>query len=342
MNDPGKIRPLAPRSEQRPERLFQFVQPTEGDLPPLETIEERAARDPRGLRGTGLRQFWLEAFRSQELTLDELYPLRLHAAWRITREWCCVVGLIVQPTQTIELALNDPDAGDPINDRNWRPAGDIKDERVQEVYDAIPGLPLVPPRPPKVKNEDSYDPNYDRRLLYWCRMMQRIAFGRLGVQVRQDGRYGTAGLFDPEFARVAWPRMGEIFAYEEYLVRETMKQLTDTNMQDTLSWLGRKHGLRDHEARQLLYMASGMATRYTQIDDESARALTLMRLEKLYGDCQEEFKVRDAVFVLREISRLRGLGKDEGANQGIHDLVRAMEQIGKEKSEKRIPPPPSA
>jgi len=77
------------------------------------------------------------------------------------------------------------------------------------------------------------------------------------------------------------------------------------------------------------------------VNSESAKAVLLLRLEKLLGDAQRAFAVRDAVFVVREIARLKGLVRDSGSTneKSVDEMVKLAEE-SKKADQKALPPPP--
>lgn len=341
-----QIKPFSPRTEdQQPARLFQDVRRSESDVPPLDTISDRRMRGTNGLVGHELQSFWTEVFRAENLSLEDLYPFRLQAAWRVSREWCLLLGLISQPNQSLPQVLQDADPS-PWLDRDFAPENPslIPDSFVRAIYGEAKGLPLSPPQPPRVAlARPDYEPSRDKRLVLWCRAFTRIAMGRLGLQVRQDGRYGMAGLTEPDYARIAMPTPGEIYAFEELIVGRALTWLVESSIHETNQKLMEIYGLRDHEARQVLAMAQDSATRYTGINLEAARSVLIMRLEKLLGDAQSALNTRDAVFVIRELSRLRGLVKDSQSEstQTVEHMVKVIKDVEK-RDRKQLPPPPNS
>jgi hypothetical protein len=339
-----QIKPFSPQKDDKPLRLFQHLKPSESDVPPLDTICDQRARSPHGLQGNELRTFWSEIFRAENLTLADLYPERLQAAWRIVREWCALIRIIQYPNQALHQVLTDREPS-PWTFRNFRPKsiGGIRDAYVRGCYGDVPGLPLSPPVQPKVaRHHPDYEPNRDKRLVVWCKVVARIGVGRLGLMTRPDGRYGMAGLVEPIYARLAFPSPGEIYAFEEAIVTKALGWLVETSLQEAGERLTEVYGLRAHEVQQVLAMAQDCATRHTAVSSESAKAVLLLRLEKLLGDAQKALAVRDAVFVVREIAKLRGLVKVSGekAEQSVDEMVKlAAEQSGS-KEQKRLPPPP--
>lgn len=338
-----QIKPFSPQEDNRPARIFQFLKPDAADIPPLDTVRDQRVRGPNGLQGKELKAFWAGVFRAENMTLEDLYPLRLRAAWRIAREWCILVGLIEQPNQSLQMAVDGKDPS-PWDQRDFVPLIEIhEDPHVAAYYGEVKGIPLLPPAPPRIaRHRDDYSPDRDKRLVLWCQIASRIAFGRLGIHARQDGRHGLAGLLDPLYARLAMPTPGELYAFEEVIVGEALGYLVESNIQEASIQLSDVYGLREHEIRQVLGMAQDSATRFTSASQESARALLLLRLEKILGDAQSSLNTRDAILVIREISRLKGLvrGTQKEASETAEGMVRIVQSLKKEGGQKKLPPPP--
>jgi hypothetical protein len=338
-----QIKPFSPQEEKRPARIFQFLKPDASDIPPLDTVKDQRARGPKGMQGQELKEFWAGVFCAENLTLEDLYPLRLRAAWRIAREWCILVGLIEQPNQPLQMAV-DGRTPSPWEHRDFVPLINItEDPHIAAYYGEVKGIPLMPPAPPRIaKHRDDYSPDRDKRLVLWCQIASRIAFGRLGIHARQDGRHGLAGLLDPLYARLAMPTPGELYAFEEVIVGEALGWLVESNIQEASIQLSDLYGLREHEIRQVLAMAQDSATRFTSINQESARAVLLMRLEKILGDAQSSMNARDAILVVREIARLKGLvrGTKKAADESAEGMVRIIEAVKGKEGQKKLPPPP--
>lgn len=337
----NEAKPFGPPPDPSAARMFNMV-PAEVDgyLPPLETVRERKEHDHRGLQGKQLQMFWDEAF-SEDLTLAEMYPHRIKAAWRIVREWAALIGIVRIPGESLRDACSFSPS--PWTNRKLvfgeRTPPDV---RIQNIITDAAGLPFLPPAPPETaKGHPDYTPMRDAKLKKWCALVEYIGTTRLALGHTIQGRYGLAGLTDPNFARLAMPSPAEICAFEDLLVRQTLDFLVAKSRTKAATALREKYGLFDHEIDQIVMLAQKRAAKHAPDDREAVRGLLMLRLEKILDDCDERMDARGALLTLREMSKIAGLDKVEGNDLDATDMANeARLTAGPGKSKKELPPPP--
>ena len=336
-----EARPFGPPPSPDKARMFNLA-PAEidGYLPPLETVGERMARDPRGLSGERLRAFWDEVF-SEDMTLVEMYPFRIKVAWRIVREWAALIGIVHTPSESLREACS-------FSPSPWTSRKLVFGERtppdgrlVQLITDAG-GLPFLPPAPPEAADGHAdYTPMRDAKLKKWCELVEYIGATRLALGQTTEGRYGLAGLTDPNFARLAMPSPAEICAMEDLMVREALDILVARSRQVAAEKLREKYYLFDHEIHQIVAIAQARAAVHAQVDKEAVRGLLMLRLEQILDDCHERLDARGALLTLREMGKVAGLDKVAEGEDDVDNMANTarLSSAGR-KPKKGLPPAP--
>jgi len=336
-----EARPFGPQPDEKKAQMFnQAPCEVDGYLPPLETVEERRARDPRGLQGQQLELFFQERF-SHELTLAELYPYRLKAYWRIVREWAALIGLVSHPSETLrEACLVEPS---PWTYRKLVYANrSPKDAHMRKIIEEAEGLSLLPPAPPDAaRGRPDYTPRRDYKLRKWCELVHYLGTTRLALGQTMEGRYGLAGLNDPDYARLATPSPAEVCALEDLMVRKALELLVQRNRQAVVESIRNEYGLFDHEIDQVLAMAHARAAEHGRADKDAVRGLNMLRLEKILDDFHERMDGRGALLALREIAKIAGLDADTEAEATVEDMANVARLTNTQtKKGKKLPPPP--
>lgn len=333
--------PFGPEPGEADIKLFNDIKPSElnGYLPPLETVAERRSRDPRGLGGKELKTFWAEIY-STDLSLADLYPFRVAAAWRIVRAWAVQIGVVEAANTPLREACDV--APSPWTNRRLHFGSRTPRDSViaTHIKDAK-GLCFLPPGiPEKAIGDKAYTPQRDAKLRYWCALVDYIGNSRLALGTTQNGRLGLAGLTDPNMARLAMPTPAEICAHEELLVRLALMKMVEDSNTAAMGFLREKYGLFDHEVQQIMAMALASSVSYSPDDPAATRALLSMRLEKVLHDCHERMDSRGAILAIREMARLANLNR-ETDDSGIDGMVRAAQLVNSQKNPKKaLPPPP--
>lgn len=284
----------------------------------------------RGFSGKRLRKFFEEWF-ADDRSLADLYPYRIHVAWRIVREMAVLRGVLLDPKDNLGTAPVDI----------WRrPFSFYARQSTDPVVNAILAehkLPLLPPFPQSVENGETrkYDVRHDAPLHAYVRLIDHIARSRLFVQHTTHGRYGIAGLLQPEIIRVAMPRANEILYYERELIRATLVQMDEHSGAEVEKWLAEKHDLQEREIVQVMRMARAHAVEMVDLDNERAAiAMAIRRMEHLERKMEDSLDFRGAVFARDKIMRLR-LAQHGGKDETLEDMTRVVEAHVREVKQRR-------
>ena len=333
--------PFGEKPEERQIQLFNQIKPAEvgGYLPPVETIQDRRSRDPRGLTGIPLKNFWNEVY-AEDLSLADLYPFRVVVAWRIIREWAVQIGIIDRRRDTLRESC-DVQPSPWTNRKMHFGSRTPKDGRIADLIKDAQGLCFLPPDiPESARGRDDYKPSRDRKLVQWCALVNHIGNTRMALGTTKNGRYGLAGLTDPNIARLAMPIPAEIFALEELLVRQALRQMVETSNTTAMDFLRTKYDLFDHEIQQIIAMAQDSAMDYISDNPQSQRALLMLRCEKILNDCHERMDTRGSILVLREMAKLARLNSTSD-EPDVEGMVQEAQLINSQRNpEKILPPPP--
>lgn len=316
-NLPDKIRPLN-KDESRPRDtfLFRFHKDARRETPRLVPFRP-GHQPPERLQGRELRAFYEEFF-AGEASLEELYPFRLGVAWRIVREMCMLRGVLKEPNQTLHDATKV--APSPWTNPFYffgRVSGDRQfDDLIEER-----SSPLLPPDIPGCNRngtvDGDYDPRTDEALRHYCRLIDYVANIRLRIPRTLDGRYGMAGLVEPELVRIAMPHPDDIMAWEVEVVRETMSVWRTGRSDDAERWLSERFDLHDTEIVQVLAMARDRAVHMVGLDDlRGAKAILLQQMEALHKKLGDAIDYRGQMLLLKEMWRIR---RDTG-HGGVDEL----------------------
>lgn len=304
-NLPEKIRPLS-KDTPRPRgaSLFRFHKDARRDTPKLVPFRP-GQTTPEPLKGRALKEFYEEFF-AGSASLEELYPFRVGVAWRIMREMAMLRGVLKEPNQTLHEATK-------VSPSPWsspfhffgRVSGDLRfDDLIRERQ-----TPLLPPDVPEANRngtvDEHYDPHDDVALKHYCRIIDYVANLRLRIPRTLDGRYGMAGLVEPELVRIAMPHPDDIMAWEIQMVRETMHLWRTKRSAEVEHWLAQQFDLHDHEIVQVLAMARDLSARMVGLDDiRGAKAILLQQMDELYANMGTALDYRGQMINLRERWRI--------------------------------------
>lgn len=324
--------PNRPLSGERPSKAVQLFRTNphiERGTPSLTSIDALRREAQRCARGAELERFWREWY-ADDMDLSELYPYRLHAAWRIVREMCWLRGLMQERKQP----LADTGHVDPSPwEQGFNFFNRLSGVRVVDVICTDHTLPILPPDVPDThllpevgRASDDYEPGEDADLVAWCNLVKFIA-QRLNIDRTEYGRYGLAGLTDPHFARAAMPSPDELVKYERLLVREVFDLIRDGGMREAERWLMEKQQLEDHEVNAMLDMARSHAKRLAGLDDMDAfKAMLIARMEgELDRLAEAGDSGRGRAFVMKEIWKIAahtGREPEEEDLDEMNDVVR--------------------
>lgn len=325
MSSHGNIKPFT--KEPSPRSLFRLVERETTGLMSMESLEDVMARRHTGLKGNELRQFWYDAFATQTLTLDDLYPYRVRAAWRMMRELSYIFGWIDKPETSIDEATDAPPSPWLNPTGPFVPVGDPIIDALLHTHGHVA---LLPPSPPEGVTEEEYDATADRPLEVYLRVFTQVA-ERLHISGTDEGRYGLAGLLDPQLVRVAMPGPREVIEFEALVVREALQSLVKDTYHGAEEMLRERYDLREHEVRQVMAMVRRLARSRIDVEDlEGARALCILRMESAIQQAQEAGDHRGQISGIEKLARLHGIDRGD-ADQDVDDMANEVSAIARER-----------
>lgn len=315
-------RPLSGETPSREVQLFRARPGLERGVVPLQSADSRRRESRMNLRGEGLRRFWREWY-AGDMDLAELYQYRIHAAWRIMREICWLRGLLQERKQPLsETGHVDPSPW--VNGFNF--FNRLSGVRAVDVLCTDHTLPLLPPDIPNdyligEGSIDSYQPREDPDLAAWCDLVKIVA-SRLNIDKTEHGRYGLAGLTDPNYARAAMVTLKELIDYENMLVRIAFDKIRDGGMREAEKWLMGDQQLETSETEVVLAMAREHAKRLAGLDDrEGFKAMILARMEgELDRLAEAGDSGRGRAFVLKEMFRIAAHESSDHEEDDLDDM----------------------
>lgn len=332
------------------------------DLPDIDDADELLRQKHLAQRAIGL------AFTEAQFTLEDLFPYRLRAAWRIVREWVRTKGLI-QYDETLSEALEPPHEDfDPwiIPEAYKQPGNyvnysrDINRDALQILLEAeaLPeefwfsrvnnagavtihtGLPVLPPPVPLDWHDslgdvsEGYDPDEDTLLRSYIRAIRSIAQGLYIDQGSKNdpdqGRYGLVGLFDPHLIRLAFPSRMAIIVYEEMMIQETLDLVIEFGVPEAKRRLKNKYGLQPVELMSLMKMSRVLAQRQMEGDVEEDRSIMLMRLEDYCNRARNALDLRSELSGLKQMSIIMGLAQSH-ENDPVHEFIDVVRRVSQER-----------
>lgn len=205
-----------------------------------------------------------------------------------------------------------------------------------EKWLSFPGLsilpPPVPPRwwTPDCDISDTYDINHDEALHLYLRAVKDVTTRLYVEQGSQDdldqGRYGLAGLLEPETLRMAFPTRLQILVWEEMLTEETLDLMLQTSNIATKKELRKRYGLQDREINTLMRLATRLAAGSTSGDVEENRSMMVLRLEEYIRRSRDALDLSSEMKGLKQVSLVQGLGNDEKQDlfAGMMEAVRTV------------------
>lgn len=322
----GHLRPFDP---ERPKTgLFVFSRPLD-ETPPIETFRDvLAIRASKGLEGDALREFWREAWHRHEINLDDLFPLIVRVAWRLTRALATAKGKL--PADSFLNEIDQREWDSPSKGVNTT-GGNSSLER-QLVQNPIA---LLPPPPPAEwmdgsKDASFYDPASDEPL---CTYVERIGTlaRRLGVGHRKEGRLGLAPLMEVTLARAAWPTPREIMAYESVIVDDATQALIEYGTLKARRELQTAHGFTEEEINSLFLLARRVMKGIRNgVDTDADKAAMIARMEDLAARCRQALDLRAELMVLKSMAVVQGLTKTQGSEEDVDDMVDVVGDVAEE------------
>lgn len=355
--------------------LAPNVPPTSEEMLDMHPWEVPADQDPlrnekvfRDKMTAALRQ----TFEEQNLSLADLLPYRVKAAWRLVRDLARIQKLIAED-ETLAEGLA-PGKG---NEDPWHISAGampefhnnesvyIKQNLIDVFYRSLslsqdlcywrhdfannqrlvfPGIAVLPPIVPlKWTTEgdditDEYDPQEDEGLCLYVRALQVLARRLYIDQGSQKdpamGRYGLLGLLDPQTIRLCFPSRLHIVAWEEIVIEEALELLVKCGVRGASRELQYRYGLAKHEIESLLKMARVQARKALEGDLEEDRGLMLLRIEDYVKRCQDALDTRAELAGLKQMSQVLGLSKADPEDQ-LTDFIKIVKNVTD--SRKKLP-----
>lgn len=336
VTDPRPIYPFRDEDVSQETSLFRH----DPLHPPVPRMPARQGPDTIGYRKQGdIDQFWKAWFEGEDLTLDDLYVHRLRAAWRITRELANARGVITKKTQTLtEVTKLTPSPWS----HPFHFFASLSDDPIVDAICENRQLPMLPPDIEALHEDgrvdQNYDPGQDPALLDFLRLTEHVASRRLFMARTRKGRYGLAGLFDPDTARLAWPSAGEIMRFEHLLIERIFHVMVsaedDGGDQEALAILRTELDLQQHEILQVVAMARAHAAEATGLDDpETYFSMEIAKLQELARKQVSREDYRGAAQTKRDVLRLLSTRTVDDGSEDYDRIVEA--EMVKEKKKKK-------
>jgi len=309
------LRPFDPTRE----RKGLFLIERDAEAAPLLTLREvQFIKQSEGMQGIELDAFWRELWSRHDLNLDDLFPVIVGAAWRITRGLAVAKGRL-QP----DGYLNEMDFSE------WStPSHGInttKGTRSLERALVTRSVALCPPAAPAEWSNGEKDPAYydasaDEELCEYLTLVETVS-RRLGIDQTKEGRYGLVPLLDPTLTRAAWPSPREIMAYESIMVDGAVQTLIAEGHFGALRKL-REQGLSQDEATTMILLARrAMRSMRGGTDSDGDKATMIARLEDLASRCRTSLDLRAELMVYKTLAVVQGITKTQGTDDDLEDMV---------------------
>lgn len=279
----------------------------------------KAALDrKKELEQGAIRRFWAETFGIRKLDYATLEPFRVRAAWRISREVAGHCGLLARDQPFMDLAerFHEPLTA-PLAPSDWPDAA-------------------IPLHPGELKNGQREA--FTQRASAVSKALGIVAGS---IEDRQHGRIGLEGMLSPRTLRRAWPSVGSILAFEQYMVTEALELLVDNTVIAFRKHLWRYYGLADREMDVVLSLARQEAVILTEASLDERRALMEIRLDSII--CSEETGNKSRLSAMKQLASIQGLGRSEPENASrlfidvVADFSRQVPMTTPVDREKAIP-----
>lgn len=317
---------LRPFDPERPKTgLFLFTRPLD-ETPPIETFKDvLSIRFARGLEGDELRAFWDEAWHRHEFDLDDLFPVMVRAAWRLTRALGVAKGKL-----PLDGFLNELDQAEwdtpSVGVNSGAPRQSLERQLVQTP------IALLPPPPPAewsdgTKDASFYDPASDVELCTYVERMSTLS-RRIGLGHRKEGRLGLAPLLELALTRAAWPTPREIIAYESVVVDDATQKFIQHGTLGARRKLQDEYGFNEEEVNSLLLLARRVMRGVRNgVDGDSDKAAMVARLEDLAARCHQALDLRAELMVYKTMAVVQGLTKTQGTEEDVDDMVDVVGEV---------------
>lgn len=299
-----------------------MIRDVESDLPaPLqpaalaELSAEHALRlaQPREMTAPERAEFWTRLFREPYDEMQETWPERLNAAWRVCRELARLKGLFDEERPSLwEATRISPD---PWSTPNGIFSGAALDDALVRAIGERQ-MPLLPKDDP----------------LGWLELADLVA-DRVSLRWSAAGKRAAPLLLSPSYVEIAWPSAMQIMDYEITEANRVLRLLLESAPTSVIEDLMRD-GYRRHEAMSLVQLAHWIGRAAQKTDPDLERCMMSLRLQKVAERSRESGQTRDELAALRLLASVQGLIKS-GSGDEPDAEDRAMSATAR-----ALPPPP--
>ncbi len=236
-----------------------------------------------------VKSFFLEAFREERLTPEDLFADRLITAWRVVRLFAETLR-VIQPGDPLPPELPEPIPSPPRE----------RHRRAPHVFMAEVRIPSWLP--------DGPDPSEYRKAL------------ETALELLRAPTRGRRYLFEH------FPSYQQILEAEGVLETETFHHLLDRGAVETVKTLEIKYGIPAGETPALLRQARARAQGLTLADNEDERALMVLRLESTAARAKDNLDLRAELAALKQTAIVQGLAKLE-QNDPMRDFLDVVRTV---------------
>lgn len=312
------------------------------------------------------------AFTEPYLSLEDMEPYRIKAAYRLMRHMARFRGYLEADVPLMELTAEQWMRPEPLRpgskfngflaispeiralfDSSGRVTEKFQTPVLSETGQimSVPGMALMPPPPPmRFRDATSglvkvleYDADQDVNLVIYCKMLELVAeeltISEGSKWDKNSGRYGLMGLFDPRTVRWAMPSRTQLISWEIMLVEETLGKIIDESTAQAATDLKEKHGLTRQEARSIMKLAKIEASHRVDSDIEENRSLMILRLEELIRRSKDPLvgDLRVETMALKQLGIIQQLASEQSTN--MSDFIRVIATVNNERRQAALPTP---
>ena len=325
-----------------------------------EGLEVRRRLMPEEQQRRRLKTITATMAQDNKVTFDDLAPHRIRVCWRVVREIARVLGLtpggeFLRDGLTARVDGTDPWREPTQYERPSNPkvavthpwevvqilqqAELLPDEfqhhsRRGDLMVPMPGLSPLPPDVPSSMTDANgdavpeYDPERDLLLLAYIELVNRVATRlelRIGsVADPNEGRYGLAGVTDPQWVRLVFPSRHELMAWEQVLTDEMLTLMVEQGSNKARAVMQRKYGYTFTELNMVQSLAIRQARILNSGDPEDAKALMLMQLDAYIRKAGDALDLRNELAGHKQKALIMGLGQRTEQKDSFEDMLRAV------------------
>ena len=346
------VRPLSPSSPRVPlpsPRGFSCLSDLEDGLVDGQPTPVNPKGEPR--KAHNQRQMFERAFKDQKLTLNDLSPYRVRAAWRGVR-WICVKLGVLDPDMLMGAMPEEAPGGvhglDPLyrpltSEQLAPPVPDRATRRLMEVVRQCEELGEEVEYEKLHDTESRIETAWKRGFTllptqetagYWVKAFniaaEHLFVSRGSTADRDQGRYGMLGLTDPETAALACPLLPEMLMWELFLVDQCVVLMASHGEHLIDASLREHYGLLPDETRPVLSQARRVIQERTDLDVGQQRAIMVLQIDDVMSRCREALDPRAELAALKLKSQITGITRSEP-----EDMKQMFRKIVQSSSERR-------